>query len=306
MAPPPPDLDAIAVGLREVFPDAEPIAPCRLIDIGFNSVAVETAGGAIFRIARTEGTAERYAMEGRLLPLLAAGLPVAVPHPLWIVASAEPFPLGTMGYLKLAGVPLSPAMLTPATLPGIAADVVSVLLALHRVPLEELAAVGLPNADARRAHLVSLRDNVLPALRDGLDPAEFRRIKAWWEAFLADRGMERYEPVLCHGDFWFANILVDDGASRVTAVVDWEHAALGDPALDFSTLLHLGEEFATATLDAFRTAGGALDGGFTHRMRRLWELREFYGVLYAVRFDDETEMRDSIAKLRHGPILGAR
>ena len=40
-------------------------------------------------------------------------------------------------------------------------------------------------------------------------------------------------------------------------------------------------------------------------MRRLWELRHFYGVLFSVRFDDEEEMEDSIRKLRAGPIFDA-
>ena len=40
-------------------------------------------------------------------------------------------------------------------------------------------------------------------------------------------------------------------------------------------------------------------------MRRLWEVREFGGVQFAVCFDDVEEFEDSVAKLRRGPILSS-
>ncbi len=85
--------------------------------------------------------------------------------------------------------------------------------------------------------------------------------------------------------------------------MDWEHAAIADPALDFSTLLHLGEEFTALVIESYRTGGGAFGHGEVYRMRRLWEVRKFYGVLFGVRFHDEAELSDSIRKLREGPIF---
>jgi thiamine kinase-like enzyme len=40
------------------------------------------------------------------------------------------------------------------------------------------------------------------------------------------------QAALLHGDFWPGNILWKNG--RLTAVIDWEDAALGDPVADFA------------------------------------------------------------------------
>jgi aminoglycoside phosphotransferase (APT) family kinase protein len=52
-----------------------------------------------------------------------------------------------------------------------------------------------------------------------------------WQA--VQMGFPRLEPVpptLVHVDYWPGNILWDSG--QISAVVDWEEAALGDPAID--------------------------------------------------------------------------
>ena len=41
-----------------------------------------------------------------------------------------------------------------------------------------------------------------------------------------------YKKVLCHGDFWPGNSLWQDG--KLTAVIDWEDAYLGDPLRDLA------------------------------------------------------------------------
>lgn len=99
---------------------------------------------------------------------------------------------------------------------------------------------------------------------------------------------------------------MDDAARMVVGVVDFEDAALGDPAQDFSTQLHLGAGFAGLVIEAYLKAGGKLNQSFQHRMRRLWELREFTGLQFAVRFDDPVELAEAIGKLRAGPILSER
>ena len=38
-------------------------------------------------------------------------------------------------------------------------------------------------------------------------------------------------------------------------------------------------------------------------LRRLWELREFDGLRFAIRHDDAAEFADAVRKLRAGPIL---
>jgi aminoglycoside phosphotransferase (APT) family kinase protein len=64
-------------------------------------------------------------------------------------------------------------------------------------------------------------------------------------------------PVLLHGDIGFHNFLFDDG--KLSAVLDWEFAHLGDPAEDLAYVRNtLGEALDwDAFLGAYREAGGA-------------------------------------------------
>ena len=100
---PPTQPDEIARALSATFPELGQVAVQGVLGSGFNSIAVETGGGLVFRIAKTEGTAQRFARERRLMPVLRAHLPVAVPDPRWLVERSEAFPFGVAGYPKLAG-----------------------------------------------------------------------------------------------------------------------------------------------------------------------------------------------------------
>ena len=306
-----PDLDRIAEGLAAAFPDLDPVRPLQLLGAGFRSVAVETAGGVVVRIARNAAAMAGHAKEARFLPALRGRLPAAVPDPRWHAGPSEPFPFGALGYPKLPGAPLLPEHLAGTGLASVAGGVAAFLLALHRIPREE--AVGLPvmGPEAHHRDLTALQDEVLPPLRAALTEREYRTVTRWWDELLADEAMTRYPLAVCHGDLWYENILVEraggpEADHRVTAVLDWENASVGDPARDFATQLHLGAPFADRVIAAYRAVGGEFDAGFEHRLRRHWELREFDGIRFAVRQADAAEFEDAVRKLRRGPILGQR
>ncbi len=305
------DLDMIAANLRAAFPALD-VATTRMLGGGFRSLVVETDGGIVFRIARNQDAAAGYARETLLLPAIGPRLPVAVPDPRWSAGPSESFPFGVMGYPRLRGRPLQPRDLAAGNAARIARDVAAFLVALHRVPPRDVTALGLsdlPDPGDRVAGWPRLRDEVTPALRDVLTPREYGAVEQWWDGFLADDAMRRYTPALCHGDLWYENILVDDrgaadnGATTVAGGVDFECAAVGDPARDFATQLHLGAPFARVVVRAYRELGGVLDDGVEHRVRRWWEAREFDGLRFALRHDDAAEFRDALAKVRASPIL---
>jgi aminoglycoside phosphotransferase (APT) family kinase protein len=91
----------------------------------------------------------------------------------------------------------------------------------------------------------------------------------------------------------------------VVGVLDWEHAAVGDPASDLARQLHLGEPFLEAVLREYGARGGEHGGAFRHRIRRRWELLELAGVRAAAALGDAAELAETVEKLRRGPILAA-
>jgi aminoglycoside phosphotransferase (APT) family kinase protein len=306
MLDPLPTLADFGPPLQACFPALGPITPRRVLGAGFRSVAIATAEGQDFRLARNAAAAAGYAKERRLLPALRPHLPLPIPDPQWVAGPSAAFPFGVIGYPLLPGRPLTPADLARGHRARLAADLAAFLRALHRVPLAEVAALGLPGPADRAARWEAMRATTLPMLRDRLSADEYVLVARWWDRLLADPRLGDYQPVLHHGDLWYENLLVDEGATRLTGVVDFEDAALGDPAQDFATLLHLDESFAAQVSVAYAAAGGALDATFAYRRQRLWELREFEGLAFAIRTADADEIADALAKLRRGPILRAR
>lgn len=77
-------------------------------------------------------------------------------------------------------------------------------------------------------------------------------------------------PVLVHGDIGFHNMLIDEG--RLTALVDWEFAHIGDPAEDLGSIRNaLGADHWEAIMAAYRAAGGVdVDPARLHFFR-IWQ-----------------------------------
>lgn len=302
----PADLARTAAALGRAFPDLDAVAPLRVLGEGYSSLAVETAGGAVFRIPRIPTAADGYRMEARILPRLAPRLPVAVPAPRWLAEPSADFPHGVAGYPKLPGTPLHPRLLRPDDAGPLEGDIGRLLAALHRFPLDEARALGVGGgADPCAGYTEPLRDAVLPPLRGLLSADEHRTVVAWWDGFLADGRLRAFTPLLIHGDLWFENLLVDE-ERRLIGVVDWEDTAPGDPAVDLAAQLYLGVDFTRRVLEAYRAAGGAADADLVYRMERLWEVWEFGGIRYAAQYDDAEVMEDSLRKVRAGPVLNPR
>ena len=75
-----------------------------------------------------------------------------------------------------------------------------------------------------------------------------RRIRAAMAA--ASPLSQRNVPVLLHGDFWPGNTLWQ--ADRLTAVIDWEDAKLGDPLIDLAiSRLDIGWIFGIDAMNTF-------------------------------------------------------
>jgi aminoglycoside phosphotransferase (APT) family kinase protein len=63
--------------------------------------------------------------------------------------------------------------------------------------------------------------------------ADVTSVAAWLEANRPADGA----PSLIHNDFKFDNVIFDPTLERITGVLDWEMATIGDPLMDFGTSL---------------------------------------------------------------------
>ena len=108
-------------------------------------------------------------------------------------------------------------------------------LALAQALAETLAQIHAVSLDlAPRDLLLDANQEATWFLRPGSLPDFMREHpegERVWQ--LVKKGFSRLEPVpptLVHVDYWPGNVLWD--GDRISAVVDWEEAALGDPAID--------------------------------------------------------------------------
>jgi aminoglycoside phosphotransferase (APT) family kinase protein len=164
---------------------------------------------------------EGAAREARLLAAIAPRLPLPVPVPVAIDAEA--------GCLVLPRVPGTPLLELPrAARRGFAARLLMFADVLHTLdPGKEIPADDDTPAqwlDEARRTWTMVRDE-LPASRRG--PVQ---------AVLADAApAPPAQRVLIHGDLGAEHVFVD--GDRITGVIDWGDAAIGDPAIDRGRLM---------------------------------------------------------------------
>ena len=168
------------------------------------------------REPRRDEVRPRLLAEARLLPWLAPQLPVPVPLP-------EPTEYGVR-HRVLIGEPLHEGST------ALGRELGEFLTALHAVDPAEAVAHGAGDAETaateKAVFLEECRGQVVPLL-----PAELQQRGT---DLLARVGGTR--TALIHADLGPGHLLVRD--SRISGVIDWSDAEIGDPALDLSWLLN--------------------------------------------------------------------
>ena len=196
------------------------------------------------RLPSAEGYVLQVNKEHRWLPYLAPHLPLPVPVPLALGAPGCGYPWPWSVYAWLDGETASAANLHDLT--AFAASLGGFLAALQRTD----AAGGPPpgSHSAFRGGSLSTYDaetrQAIAALHGKIDT---RGALALWEAALA--APFHGPPVWFHGDVATGNLLVQEG--RLSAVIDFGCAGVGDPACDTVAAWTL---FSGESRRAFRAA----------------------------------------------------
>ena len=204
-------------------------------------------------------TAHDVLREHRVIEALAAsGTTVRVPRAL--AACADPDVLGAPFYLMERG----DGVVIRDTLPdwladdhrhtagrrALGLDVADTLAELHAVPYQPLVGAGLGKPGGYLARQLrrwrgqreGIQQAVAAAGGRARDLPDYDAVRDWLADHLPDEG----QPAPVHGDYKLDNLLVRGGpgpgagdAPRVTAILDWEMATVGDPLADLGWLLSL-------------------------------------------------------------------
>jgi aminoglycoside phosphotransferase (APT) family kinase protein len=233
-------------------------------DLSIEAVASSGTDNAMYRLGtdlavrlpRIPGAAKNVAAEQKWVPRLAPRLPVEVPVPVARGGPAPGYPYPWTVCRWLPGT--NPAVDDLPAPEQLAADLAAFITALRQVDPD-----GAP--PSARAVPVATRDKptrTAIAALDGL--VDTTAVTAVWEDALRIPAWSG-PPAWAHADLSPGNLLVRAG--RLTAVIDWGVAGVGDPTVD----LIIGWNLLPASVrPAFREALAADDN--TWRRGRAWAL----------------------------------
>jgi aminoglycoside phosphotransferase (APT) family kinase protein len=241
------DLDAPLVQklIARRFPEWAGLPVRRLASFGTENAMFRLGTDLVVRLPRRPGAVPDLVHEQRWLPRLGPLLPVAVPQPVGVGEPDAGYPWPWSVYRWLQGTnPVAGALAQPRRL---AEELGEFVRTLRRVPPQDGPAGyrGGPLKDRDEPTRAAIAE-----LSGRIDTAAVAQL---WERAL--RAPEHTgPPVWAHGDLSPGNVLVDDG--RLSAVIDFGCAGVGDPAVDLIAAWNL---LPAGARDAFRKAVGADD-----------------------------------------------
>jgi len=135
----------------------------------------------------------------------------------------------------------------------IAGQLGTFLYRLHRMDVSQVDwEIPSTRAPVKRQDWVEIRARV----KDKLYPL-FQKYQIQWaedlfNSVLDDPGSSAYQPALIHGDFASYHILFDDQERKITGVIDFGMAGMGDAASDIGGLISIyGESFVKKMKKAY-------------------------------------------------------
>ncbi|HZC25921.1 MAG TPA: aminoglycoside phosphotransferase family protein, partial [Actinopolymorphaceae bacterium] len=168
------------------------------------------------------------------------------------------------------------------------------LVRLHQTREEDLTSTVVPLTKWKRGAIGTV-SRAVDHLAAELPAGVHRRLAAWREEFAGHvDGLATEEAVVVHGDFWHDNILTCDG--EVTGVVDWEAAAVADPAVDLAPVWDIDENLGARLLDGYQQRAGP-DASLHDRIRLFRIARNVGGITWSLDNDDPGEYADSLTKV---------
>ena len=246
-------------------------------DMGSINDVVIVNDELVFRFVRPEGDYGILALadELRVLAAVRPHVPLAVPDPFYISADA-------VAYKLLPGETLSRDLylsLPAATQQDLADQIAGFLRALHTAPFA--ASLPATRAPVRRDEWLARRPEIEAALFPLFQAYQIAWVTDLFDGMLADPRQFDYEPCLINGDIAPYHLLYDRGAGRLTGVIDWGMAGVGDPAADLGWLLQIyGGVLVRRLLRGYPAARGLLPRArfYTQALELEWAMRGLAGA----------------------------
>ena len=212
---------------------------------GWDSRTFDVGQRWILRLPKRADVAARLESEQALLGAVADLLPAPVPRHELVGRPSPHFPFSFSGYRRLHGRNAR-SLEDASTSDVLTAALGRFLNALHGLPLELGRRCGIGHHGWRAPKLYWARARAaVQMLRPVLGNARAGRTLELLDAGVAEAQATSPGPAgrrLLHNDLSSEHILVDETGQRLTGIIDWSDAEIGDPAVDVAGVFHfLGE-----------------------------------------------------------------
>lgn len=215
------DTELVRRLLTEQFPDWAEL-PIEVVGSGGTVNVIYRLGERMaVRMPRVPDSLSDLEHEHRWLPKLAGQLPLEIPVPLAMGEPGAGFPFPWSVYEWLEGAPVVPDQLDDPE--RTARELAEFVAAMREVDTTNAPACG------RGEHVTKQDAGVRTAIPQLTEMIDTEAAVAAWEG---DSATERWGQagVWLHGDLLPGNLLANDG--RISAVIDFGAAGIGDPACD--------------------------------------------------------------------------
>lgn len=249
-------LEAIRYGRPELRIDS---AEC--LGSGQNNDILLINKQIIFRFPKYEEGVRQLKWEVDLLNRIGDRVPIEVPRP-----GYHDFHLGMkrwtfISYHKIAGEPLEAELLhkigEKQLLRYLAGQLGRFLKDLHRI---DTTMIGKREMENVHREWTDMYERIQAKLYSYMTQEARRWVDHHFSSFLEQRVNFEIVLTLIHGDFGTSNILFDSIEQRISGIIDFGSAGIGDPAVDYAGLLaSYGEGFFRLVMDQSPEVIGMMD-----------------------------------------------
>ena len=227
--------------IRELFPELT-IESISINSEGLLNDVVVVNGELVFRFAKTGFGFKDPLAEANVLRFLRKYITLRIPEPFY--ESHE-----LLAYRLIPGQTLrrDQLMRLPETDQQAVADQLAEFFKqLHGIPLSDAAPHDIPMADALMKY--DRWVNVFQRIQEKVFPLLLPHVRDWvaehFESHLADKQNFEYELRMVDTDVPPYHILFDNEQKRISGIIDFGCAGLGDPAIDLGVIMYnYGESF---------------------------------------------------------------
>lgn len=209
-------------------------------DIGQNNDVLIVNENIVFRFPKYKEGIVKLIAETKLLEKIQNYVSLSIPFPSY--QHFQPMEPGKVfsGYHKINGEPFWNTIfhqLSEEDQSTSAVQLADFLKELHSIPVAEVSPVLKGNTADVYSEIENLYFQLKEKLFAYMTKSARQDISQSFEAYLSDSSHFTFQPCLIHGDFGMTNILYNGEEKRISGVIDFGEAGIGDPAYDFAGLL---------------------------------------------------------------------